>query len=93
MLLSLALGGGDRMPAQVYESICAAFKVVKKAAKKKAKKKTTEEKREIVAYYYALQEEHRSKKECKMLCAERYGISVKTVESYDQAYKGGLLGK
>lgn len=93
MLLSLALGGGDRMPAQVYESICAAFKVVKKAAKKKAKKKTTEEKREIVAYYYALQEEHRSKKECKMLCAEHYGISVKTVESYDQAYKGGLLDK
>lgn len=92
LLTALVLGDEERVPATVYETICASFTQKGKQLKPKgAKRKSKEEKRDIAAYFFDHVGEYPTKTEAYEDCARRFGVGRASVENYCRDYQNGKL--
>lgn len=92
LMLALVLGDEHNNPAMVYESICSTFTDKGKVKKPVgAKKKTPAEKKKIVDHFEMLLKENKKIGDCEKACAEKYGISIKSLQKYRKDIREGKL--
>ena len=92
LMIALVLGDENNTPAMIYEAICSTFTDKGKAKKPVgAKKKTPAEKKKIVEYFEMLLKENKKIGDCEKACAEKYGVSIKSLQKYRKDIREGKL--
>lgn len=89
LMIALALGDENKVPAVIYESICSAFTNEGKGKKKPgAKKKKPEDREKIAEDFFELLKSNSGKEKgaCRKQIAAKWGIGIGSVENYCDQY-------